>query len=86
MTRIPQEWQTPLLLIALLVIVALLGSLAAPAMQRTVTKALGKLTVLIRVYIFVRISGSFLSATSPFWGSGGTLGDPPILAAKKQWR
>ena len=50
--RIAREWQTPLLIIALLVAVALLGSLGAAAMQRTVTEALVKLTVVIGLYIF----------------------------------
>lgn len=84
MTRIPKEWQTPLLLTAILVAVALLGSLAAPAMQRTVTEALVKLTVVIGLYIFVGNSGVFSFGHIAFMAIGGYISAIlTILPAKK---
>ncbi|HNB25745.1 MAG TPA: branched-chain amino acid ABC transporter permease [Alphaproteobacteria bacterium] len=83
-SRISRDWQTPLLLIALLVVVALLGSLAAPAMQRTVTEALVKLTVVIGLYIFVGNSGVFSFGHIAFMAIGGYISAIlTILPAKK---
>jgi branched-chain amino acid transport system permease protein len=84
MQRLPKEWQTPLLLIAILIVVALLGSLAAPAMQRTVTEALVKLTVVIGLYIFVGNSGVFSFGHIAFMALGGYISAIlTILPAKK---
>lgn len=84
MNRIPREWQTPLLLIVLLIGVALLGSLAAPAMQRTITEALVKLTVVIGLYVFVGNSGVFSFGHIAFMALGGYISALlTILPAKK---
>ena len=84
MTRVPREWQTPLLLILLLVIVALLGSFTAPAMQRTITEALVKLTVVIGLYVFVGNSGVFSFGHVAFMALGGYVSALlTILPAKK---
>lgn len=83
--RIAKEWQTPLLIIAVLVVVALLGSLAAPAMQRTITEALVKLTVVIGLYVFVGNSGVFSFGHIAFMALGGYISAIlTILPAKKQ--
>lgn len=82
--RISREWQTPLLLIGLLIVVVLLGSLAAPAMQRTVTEALIKLTVVIGLYVFVGNSGVFSFGHVAFMAIGGYISAIlTILPAKK---
>lgn len=85
MQRLPKEWQTPLLLILILVGVALLGSLAAPAMQRTITEALVKLVVVIGLYVFVGNSGVFSFGHVGFMAIGGYISAIlTILPAKKQ--
>jgi branched-chain amino acid transport system permease protein len=85
MTRIPRTWQTPLLLILLLLAVVLLGTLAAPAMQRTITEALVKLTVVVGLYIFVGNSGVFSFGHVAFMAIGGYVSAIlTILPAKKQ--
>jgi branched-chain amino acid transport system permease protein len=82
--RVAKEWQTPLLIIVLLVGVALLGSLAAPAMQRTITEALVKLTVVIGLYVFVGNSGVFSFGHIAFMAIGGYISAIlTILPAKK---
>lgn len=82
--RVSREWQTPLLLILILVAVALLGSLAAPAMQRTVTEALVKLVVVIGLYVFVGNSGVFSFGHIAFMAIGGYISAIlTILPAKK---
>jgi branched-chain amino acid transport system permease protein len=82
---IARQWQTPLLIIVILVGVALLGSLAAPAMQRTITEALVKLTVVIGLYIFVGNSGVFSFGHVAFMAIGGYISAIlTILPAKKE--
>jgi branched-chain amino acid transport system permease protein len=85
MLDIPRGWQTPLLLIGLLIIIVLLGAMAAPAMQRTITEALVKLTVVIGLYIFVGNSGVFSFGHVAFMAIGGYVSAIlTILPAKKQ--
>lgn len=84
MPRIPKEWQTPILLIVILVAVVLLASLAAPATQRTVTEALVKLTVVIGLFVFVGNSGVFSFGHVAFMAIGGYVSAIlTILPAKK---
>lgn len=84
MRHVTREWQTPLIIIAILVAVGLLGSMAAPAMQRTVTEALIKLVVVIGLYVFVGNSGVFSFGHVAFMAIGGYVSAIlTILPAKK---
>jgi branched-chain amino acid transport system permease protein len=80
-----KDWQSAALLLAILVAVALLATLAPPAMQRTVTEAFVKLTVVIGLYIFVGNSGVFSFGHVGFMAIGGYISAIlTILPAKKQ--
>lgn len=85
MPRTDTRWQTAALLLAIMVGVALLATLAPPALQRTVTEAFIKLTVVIGLYIFVGNSGVFSFGHIGFMAIGGYISAVlTILPAKKQ--
>ena len=63
--------QTAALLIVVLLAVALVSTLAPPALQRTITEALVKLVVVIGLYIFVGNSGVFSFGHIAFMAIGG---------------
>lgn len=80
-----RDWQSAALLLAIMVAVALLATLAPPAMQRTVTEAFVKLVVVIGLYIFVGNSGVFSFGHVGFMAIGGYISAIlTILPAKKQ--
>lgn len=82
---VSRDWQSAVLLLAIMVAVALLASLAPPAMQRTVTEAFVKLVVVIGLYIFVGNSGVFSFGHVGFMAIGGYVSAIlTILPAKKQ--
>ena len=82
MTR---EWQSAALLLAIMVAIASVAMLAPPALQRTVTEAFIKLTVVIGLYIFVGNSGVFSFGHVGFMAIGGYVSAIlTILPAKKQ--
>jgi branched-chain amino acid transport system permease protein len=84
MGRTDARWQTAALLLAVMVGVALLATLAPPALQRTVTEAFIKLTVVIGLYIFVGNSGVFSFGHVGFMAIGGYVSAIlTILPAKK---
>jgi branched-chain amino acid transport system permease protein len=79
------RWQNAALLLAVMIAVALLATLAAPALQRTVTEAFIKLTVVIGLYIFVGNSGVFSFGHIGFMAIGGYVSALlTIVPAKKQ--
>lgn len=85
MGRADTRWQTAVLLLAIMVAVALLATLAPPALQRTVTEAFIKLTVVIGLYVFVGNSGVFSFGHIGFMAVGGYISAIlTILPAKKQ--
>ena len=51
------RWSTWLLLSAAVLAVTVLGGLASPALQRTLTEALVKLVVVVGLWVFVGNSG-----------------------------
>lgn len=78
-------WQSAAFLLAIMVAVALVATLAPPALQRTVTEAFIKLTVVIGLYIFVGNSGVFSFGHVGFMAIGGYVSAIlTILPAKKQ--
>jgi branched-chain amino acid transport system permease protein len=80
-----RSWQSAALLLAIMVVVALLATLAPPALQRTVTEAFIKLTVVIGLYVFVGNSGVFSFGHVGFMAIGGYVSAIlTILPAKKQ--
>jgi branched-chain amino acid transport system permease protein len=80
-----RDWQSAALLLAIMITVALLATLAPPAMQRTVTEAFVKLVVVIGLYIFVGNSGVFSFGHVGFMAIGGYVSAIlTILPAKKQ--
>jgi branched-chain amino acid transport system permease protein len=80
-----RPWQSAALLLAIMVAVALVATLAPPALQRTVTEAFIKLTVVIGLYIFVGNSGVFSFGHVGFMAIGGYVSAIlTILPAKKQ--
>jgi branched-chain amino acid transport system permease protein len=82
---VSRDWQSAVLLLAIMVAVAMLATLAPPAMQRTVTEAFIKLVVVIGLYIFVGNSGVFSFGHVGFMAIGGYVSAIlTILPAKKQ--
>ena len=80
-----RSWQSAALLLAVMVAVALLATLAPPALQRTVTEAFIKLTVVIGLYVFVGNSGVFSFGHVGFMAIGGYVSAIlTILPAKKE--
>jgi len=80
-----RSWQSAALLLAIMVAVALLATLAPPALQRTVTEAFIKLTVVIGLYVFVGNSGVFSFGHVGFMAIGGYVSAIlTILPAKKE--
>jgi branched-chain amino acid transport system permease protein len=80
-----RDWQSALMLLAIMVAVALLATLAPPATQRTVTEAFVKLVVVIGLYVFVGNSGVFSFGHVGFMAIGGYVSAIlTILPAKKQ--
>jgi branched-chain amino acid transport system permease protein len=78
-------WQSAALLLAIMVVIASVAMLAPPALQRTVTEAFIKLTVVIGLYIFVGNSGVFSFGHVGFMAIGGYVSAIlTILPAKKQ--
>src|SRR3954465_14158228 len=65
--------QTAAILIVILLVVALLATLAPPAMQRTVVEAMIKLTVVVGLFIFVGHSGVFSFGHVAFMAIGGYM-------------
>jgi branched-chain amino acid transport system permease protein len=65
--------QTAAIIIAILLAVVLVATLAPPAMQRTVTEALIKLTVVVGLFIFVGHSGVFSFGHVAFMAIGGYM-------------
>lgn len=80
-----RPWQSAALLLAIMVAIASVAMLAPPALQRTVTEAFIKLTVVIGLYIFVGNSGVFSFGHVGFMAIGGYVSAIlTILPAKKQ--
>ncbi len=76
--------QTAALLITVLLAVALVSTLAPPALQRTITEALVKLVVVIGLYIFVGNSGVFSFGHIAFMAIGGYVSAVLTIAPVKK--
>lgn len=76
--------QTAALLIAVLLAVALVSTLAPPALQRTITEALVKLVVVIGLYVFVGNSGVFSFGHIAFMAIGGYTSAVLTIAPMKK--
>ena len=66
-----RQWLAALQLLAIMALVAAAASFAAPALQRTVTEAFIKLTVVLGLYVFVGNSGVFSFGHVAFMAIGG---------------
>jgi branched-chain amino acid transport system permease protein len=75
---------TAALLIVVLLVIALIGTLAPPALQRTVTEALVKLVVVVGLYIFVGNSGVFSFGHIGFMAIGGYVSAILTIAPMKK--